>query len=136
MVSTKDVGIVVALAALAGIIVFGGRELFKALPSIGGFFNQAGKDTGQFVFNLGQGAGETVFDAGKSFGDFIGSTQNQIDQALSNFFKVAKSDIDIGLSNFQKDVEEKLKALGFNSVVLDPEGYRMGSLNAALEIKK
>ena len=32
----------------------------------------------------------------------------------------------------QKAVEEKLRALGFNSVVLDPEGYRMGSLNSAL----
>ena len=32
----------------------------------------------------------------------------------------------------QKVVEEKLKALGFNNVVLDPEGYRMGNLNSAL----
>ena len=32
----------------------------------------------------------------------------------------------------QKAVEEKLKALGFNNVVLDPEGYRMGNLNSAL----
>ena len=31
-----------------------------------------------------------------------------------------------------KAVEEKLKALGFNNVVLDPEGYRMGNLNSAL----
>ncbi|MBT5867522.1 MAG: ATP-dependent sacrificial sulfur transferase LarE [Nitrospinaceae bacterium] len=36
----------------------------------------------------------------------------------------------------QKTVEEKLKALGFATVILDPEGYRMGSLNAALEINK
>ena len=32
----------------------------------------------------------------------------------------------------QKSVQEKLTALGFSSVVLDPEGYRMGSLNKAL----
>ena len=32
----------------------------------------------------------------------------------------------------QKSVQEKLIALGFSSVVLDPEGYRMGSLNEAL----
>ncbi|PIP72275.1 MAG: TIGR00268 family protein [Nitrospinae bacterium CG22_combo_CG10-13_8_21_14_all_47_10] len=32
----------------------------------------------------------------------------------------------------QKSVQEKLEALGFNNVVLDPEGYRMGSLNEAL----
>lgn len=31
--------------------------------------------------------------------------------------------------SMQKSVQEKLKALGFSSVVLDPEGYRMGSLN-------
>ena len=36
----------------------------------------------------------------------------------------------------QKLVQEKFKTLGFSTVVLDPEGYRMGSLNAALEIKK
>jgi len=35
----------------------------------------------------------------------------------------------------QKTVQEKFKTLGFATVVLDPEGYRMGSLNAALEIK-
>lgn len=33
-------------------------------------------------------------------------------------------------------VQEKFKALGFETVVLDPEGYRMGSLNSALEIKE
>jgi len=32
----------------------------------------------------------------------------------------------------QKIVQEKFKALGFLTVVLDPEGYRMGSLNSAL----
>jgi uncharacterized protein len=32
----------------------------------------------------------------------------------------------------QKSVQEKLIALGFSNVVLDPEGYRMGSLNEAL----
>ena len=37
--------------------------------------------------------------------------------------------------SIQKIVQEKFKALGFETVVLDPEGYRMGSLNAALEIK-
>ena len=36
----------------------------------------------------------------------------------------------------QKTVQEKFKTLGFATVVLDPEGYRMGSLNATLEIKK
>jgi pyridinium-3,5-biscarboxylic acid mononucleotide sulfurtransferase len=35
----------------------------------------------------------------------------------------------------QNIVQEKFKALGFSTVVLDPEGYRMGSLNAALENK-
>ena len=34
--------------------------------------------------------------------------------------------------SMQKSVQEKLIALGFSSVVLDPEGYRMGSLNDAL----
>ena len=34
--------------------------------------------------------------------------------------------------SIQKSVQEKLIALGFSSVVLDPEGYRMGSLNEAL----
>ena len=32
----------------------------------------------------------------------------------------------------QRSVQEKLMDLGFSSVVLDPEGYRMGSLNEAL----
>ena len=32
----------------------------------------------------------------------------------------------------QRSVQEKLMALGFSCVVLDPEGYRMGSLNEAL----
>lgn len=32
----------------------------------------------------------------------------------------------------QKSVQEKLIALGFSNVVLDPEGYRMGRLNEAL----
>lgn len=32
----------------------------------------------------------------------------------------------------QRSVQKKLQALGFSSVVLDPEGYRMGSLNEAL----
>ncbi len=31
--------------------------------------------------------------------------------------------------SMQNSVQEKLKALGFSSVILDPEGYRMGSLN-------
>ena len=35
----------------------------------------------------------------------------------------------------QNIVQEKFKALGFSTVVLDPEGYRMGSMNAALENK-
>ena len=34
--------------------------------------------------------------------------------------------------SIQRSVQEKLIALGFSSVVLDPEGYRMGSLNEAL----
>ncbi|MBC8286317.1 MAG: ATP-dependent sacrificial sulfur transferase LarE [Nitrospinae bacterium] len=34
--------------------------------------------------------------------------------------------------SIQKSVQEKLMGLGFSSVVLDPEGYRMGSLNEAL----
>jgi pyridinium-3,5-biscarboxylic acid mononucleotide sulfurtransferase len=36
----------------------------------------------------------------------------------------------------QNTVQEKFKSLGFETVILDPEGYRMGSLNAALEINK
>jgi uncharacterized protein len=34
--------------------------------------------------------------------------------------------------SIQRSVQEKLMALGFSCVVLDPEGYRMGSLNEAL----
>ena len=34
--------------------------------------------------------------------------------------------------SIQRSVKEKLMALGFSCVVLDPEGYRMGSLNEAL----
>ena len=34
--------------------------------------------------------------------------------------------------SIQKTVQEKLTGLGFSSVVLDPEGYRMGSMNEAL----
>jgi uncharacterized protein len=34
--------------------------------------------------------------------------------------------------SIQKAVQEKFRSLGFNSVMLDPEGYRMGSLNSAL----
>ncbi len=34
--------------------------------------------------------------------------------------------------SIQESVQEKLTALGFSSVMLDPEGYRMGSLNEAL----
>lgn len=36
----------------------------------------------------------------------------------------------------QQTVQEMFKRLGFETVVLDPEGYRMGSLNSALETKK
>ena len=34
--------------------------------------------------------------------------------------------------SIQKSVQEKFEALGFNDVILDPEGYRMGNLNSAL----
>ena len=34
--------------------------------------------------------------------------------------------------SIQESVQKKLMALGFSSVVLDPEGYRVGSLNEAL----
>ncbi len=34
--------------------------------------------------------------------------------------------------SIQESVQEKLRALGFSDVLLDPEGYRMGSLNATL----
>ena len=34
--------------------------------------------------------------------------------------------------SIQKAVQEKFRSLGFNSVMLEPEGYRMGSLNSAL----
>ena len=37
-----------------------------------------------------------------------------------------------GDESMQKSVQEKLTALGFSSVELNPEGYRMGSLNEAL----
>jgi pyridinium-3,5-biscarboxylic acid mononucleotide sulfurtransferase len=36
----------------------------------------------------------------------------------------------------EKAVTEKFKALGFHTTHLDPKGYRMGSLNEALEEKK
>lgn len=42
----------------------------------------------------------------------------------------------LGNDDTQKIVRKKFKALGFETVVLDPEGYRMGSLNAALETPK
>ena len=34
--------------------------------------------------------------------------------------------------SIQKSVQEKFRTLGFNNVMLDPEGYRMGNLNSAL----
>ncbi|MBT3922753.1 MAG: ATP-dependent sacrificial sulfur transferase LarE [Nitrospina sp.] len=52
--------------------------------------------------------------------------------------ELGQSEMPHYLSNekIQKIVKEKFKALGFETVVLDPEGYRMGSLNAALETPK
>ena len=48
--------------------------------------------------------------------------------------ELGKNEIPHYLNNekIQKIVQEKFKALGFLTVVLDPEGYRMGSLNSAL----
>jgi PP-loop superfamily ATP-utilizing enzyme len=40
----------------------------------------------------------------------------------------------LGNEQLQQLVYEKFKSLGFSTVVLDPKGYRMGSLNAALKI--
>jgi len=124
MVSTKDVALVGGLALLAGIIVFGGRELFKALPSIGGGIFDVGKSAGEFVFNIGQstgdviggfgqdvfeagqGAGQAVFDAGKAFGDFVGSTQQQIDQQLKNFFDSQQADFDLFVQQSGQNIED------------------------------
>ena len=37
--------------------------------------------------------------------------------------------------NLAETLAERFKQLGFTSVVLDPQGYRQGSLNAALNRK-
>jgi PP-loop superfamily ATP-utilizing enzyme len=36
----------------------------------------------------------------------------------------------------KKKVTEKFQALGFQTILLDPKGYRMGSLNETLEKKR
>lgn len=119
-------GTVAIIAIIAGLFIFRKpiQEAFEGLAgsvsgllSPSGAIQQAGQDAGQFVFNIGQEvggavfdtgqqAGQAVFDAGKEFGDFLGGAQNQIDQALSNFFKVQQSNFDIFLSNLGKDVTE------------------------------
>ena len=49
-----------------------------------------------------------------------------------------KKEIPLYLNNekIRKTVLEKLKGLGFSTITLDPDGYRKGSLNAALEKKQ
>ncbi len=49
-----------------------------------------------------------------------------------------KKEMPLYLNNekIQKIVQENFKGLGFSTVTLDPEGYRMGSLNATLEKKQ
>jgi len=39
-------------------------------------------------------------------------------------------------SVIEKKVTEKYQALGFKTILLDPKGYRMGSLNETLEKKR
>jgi len=118
---------VILLAALAvGLVVFR-VPIQKALEGLGGSVSNlfspagaiqaAGEQAGQFVFNIGQdvggavfdagaAAGQGVFDAGVAFGDFIGGTQNQIDQALKNFFDSQKADLDNFISEFTQDAQE------------------------------
>jgi len=123
---------VVAIALIgAGLFIFRKpiSEAVQSLTSgIGGLFSTsgpifgAGQEAGQFVFNIGQevggsvfdagaAAGQSVFDAGKAFGDFVGSTQQSIDQQLQNFFKTFPSDVSIGAQNVVQDVSDSaLKA--------------------------
>ena len=123
---------ILALGALAiGLFIFRKpiQEAFGNLSgqignlfSPSGIISGAGQEAGQFVFNIGQdvggavfdagaGAGQAVFDAGKDFGDFLGGAQNQIDQALSNFFKVKSSEFDIFTSNLGKDFQETTRTV-------------------------
>jgi pyridinium-3,5-biscarboxylic acid mononucleotide sulfurtransferase len=52
--------------------------------------------------------------------------------------ELSQKEMPLYLNNeeLQKNVQDKFKTLGFSTVILDPKGYRMGSLNEALEIKE
>jgi pyridinium-3,5-biscarboxylic acid mononucleotide sulfurtransferase len=50
--------------------------------------------------------------------------------------ELEKNELPQFTSAIEKTVTEKFKALGFQTTHLDPKGYRMGSLNEALEEKK
>jgi pyridinium-3,5-biscarboxylic acid mononucleotide sulfurtransferase len=50
--------------------------------------------------------------------------------------ELEKNEIPQFTPDVEKIVSKKFQILGFQSILLDPEGYRMGSLNEALEEKK
>lgn len=50
--------------------------------------------------------------------------------------ELEKDDLPQFTPAIEKTVTEKFQALGFQTIHLDPKGYRMGSLNEALEEKK
>jgi len=118
---------IVAIAALGVVLFVFRKPITEAFAGLGGSISNlfspsgaiqaAGAEAGQFVFNIGQevggavfdagaAAGQGVFDAGVAFGDFIGGTQNQIDQALKNFFDSQKADLDNFISEFTQDAQE------------------------------
>ena len=49
--------------------------------------------------------------------------------------ELEKNEISQFTPNIEEIVKEKFQALGFQSVYLDPKGYRMGSLNEVLKEK-
>ena len=50
--------------------------------------------------------------------------------------ELEKNEISQFTPDIEKIVSKKFQKLGFQSILLDPKGYRMGSLNEALEEKK
>lgn len=119
---TRNPSFVVIALVLGGLFIFRKQisEGLSGLFSPTGPIFDAGAQAGQFVFNIGQDvggavfdagtvAGQSVFDAGKAFGDFVGSTQRQIDQQLENFFRVQQSNFEIFASNFGKDFQEGVR---------------------------
>jgi len=128
-------------------LVLGGLFIFRKQISeaVGGLFDptgpiaDAGAAAGQFVFNIGQdvggavfdagaAAGQSVFDAGKAFGDFVGSTQNQIDQQIKNFFDSQKADFDNFVSEFSQDTQQNLGTLADTAQKAAEEGGPLGSI--------